>query len=125
MALFGDTVSREHHDTVVSLLKEQLATAQADLAAERTRFEALVVQTIAIKRHEHGMMPQGFDPATLDPMAKFGPQTTAAIEEIGRDGELRNYLINFAHREYLVTPHDDREAQDEAVAERIRAGDTD
>lgn len=122
MALFGDSVSREAYD----LALQQLMKAQADLRAERERYDALLKQTLEIKRHEHAMMPAGFDPAALDPMSQLGPQTQAAIEEVGRDPELRLYLRNFALREYLkLSDEKDADLKDRTVAMRILAGDTD
>lgn len=121
MALFGDNVSRETYELALG----QLAIAQSNERAALERYEALLKQTLEIKRHEHAMMPAGFDPAKLDPMSQLGPQTQAAIEEVGRDPELRLYLRNFALREYMTSTEDDPQVKDKTVAQRILDGDTD
>ncbi len=123
MALFGDSVSvpRATYD----LLVQQLLSEQADLRAERERYDRLLTQTMEIKRHEHAMMPAGFGPAALDPMGQLGRQTQAAIEEVGRDPELRLYLRNFALREYMISTETDADIKDKIVAQRILDGDTD
>jgi hypothetical protein len=117
MALF-DSVPRELHNQIVADLQ-----AQRDRAL--TMYEALVKQALEIKRHEHGMNPADFDPATLDPTHGLGSRTLAAVEEFAAgDAELRRYLVNKAWS--LWGQHNDKSPaeRDETVAEIILAGDT-
>ena len=113
MALFAPTVPREMYDE----MKARALGAEA-------RLDALVKQFVDLKRHDHGMHPEGFDPTKADPMSLLGPQTQAAIdEECHGDPELRVYLRNVAIREYQKRSDDgDPEVTDAAVAAIIHEG---
>lgn len=120
MALF-DSVSREQYN----LALERAARAESELATERERYERLVSQVIDIKRHEHGMNPQNFDPATLDPAYGLGPKTLAALDEFSNgDAEIRRFLVVAAWQEWNKNHQiSDLGERDALVAELILAGD--
>lgn len=124
MPLFG-SVSRELYEEV----KSQRDQARADLAAERERYQALVSTVIDIKRNEHGLPPDGFDPAENDPMNMLGPKTQLAIEEFSAgDAELRSHLIKRAMAETaaLMGEHAGKRPDaetDQEVANRVEQGD--
>ena len=108
-------------------MKARAEKAESDLAQYRAMYGKLVDQVIDIKRAELSLMPKDFDPESLDPMKKLGPKTQAAIEEeCGSDPGLRTYLRNFALNEYLQREDGDtpKDELDQAVAARIREGDT-
>lgn len=122
MAVFGDSVSREQYED----MKEQRNQARADLLAERERYAALVGQFVDLRRHQEGMNPAKFDPASSDPMSLLGPSTQAAVEEMcSDDAELRIYLRNRAYLLGSMKKDEDPGERDERVSALIRAGDTD
>lgn len=91
-------VAREVHDQAVAGLQRQLDLANESLRDARTRLDVLTTETMAIKRHDLGMIPSGFDAKATDPMNGLGPKTQAAIDEWA-DGnrDTRNFLIHQAH----------------------------
>lgn len=121
MAIF-DKVPRELYESE----QDRRITAESRLAESLERYEALVKQIIDIKRHEHGLNPDGFDPATLDPAHGLGPYTLAAIDEFASgDPELRRYLVGRAWTEHSLRHEMEPDSRDQEVSEIIAAGDQD
>ncbi len=121
MALF-DSVSREAYEGE----KERRIAAELLLNDQLERYDHLVRQIIDIKRHEHGMNPEGFDPRTLDPAFGLGSRTMAAVDEFASgDPELRRHLVNVAWREWSKNDGLEAGERDNEVAQLILAGETD
>ncbi len=121
MALF-DSVSREAYDAE----KERRVAAEVMLGDVMARYDELVKQIVDIKRHEHGMNPEGFDPRTLDPAFGLGSRTMAAVDEFAAgDPELRRHLVNVAWREWSKNDTMEAGERDQEVAQLILAGETD
>lgn len=115
------TVPREFYEE----MKGRAVRAEAAIAQYILLYGKLVDQVVEIKRHEQGMHPPGFDPASLDPLNALGPMTKAAIEEhSGGDRELQNYLEQFALREWASRHDVPPDEKDGTIATRIAQGDT-
>lgn len=115
------TVPREFYEEA----KLRAERAEAQVQQYIAMYGKLVDGFIEMKRHEQGMHPPGFDPAALDPVNALGPKTQAAIEEYSNgDPELRNYLRNYALREWAARPDVDRQELDVTIAKQIAEGDT-
>ena len=121
MALF-DSVARETYEGE----KDRRVAAESLLADTLARYDALVRTMVDIKRHEHGMNPEGFDPKTLDPAFGLGSRTMAAVDEFASgDPELRRHLVNVAWREWARNDGLELGERDQEVAQIILAGETD
>lgn len=104
-------------------MKRRAERAESDLAQLQARYATLVEAMVAVKRHEMGMHPAGFDPANLDPMKDLGPKTQAAIDEFCfGDPELRNYLRNWALTETMKRHDVNAEERDETISKAIALG---
>jgi len=120
MAIFGDSVSRETYEAE----RDRRLAVEAQLDQSLARYDKLVDQIIDLKRHDYGMNPVGFDPATLDPSHGLGVQTMAAVEEFaGGDPELRRYLVGVAWSEHNRRAGMDAETRDAEIAALIMEGD--
>lgn len=118
-----DSVTRDQYNQE----REARVRAEARADALLEKYETLVKQVMEMKRHEQGMMPEGFQAEKMDAMYGLGPKTQSAIERFASgDAELRRYLIGRAHMEYSTrSSESDPQAKDEEVAAIIDAGDTD
>ena len=133
MALF-DSVPRDLHeqviagmqntfDAVTKRLERENDRLIAQLEQETLRYGELVKQLVEIKRHEHGMNPDGFDASTLQPEHGLGVKTLAAIDEFAAgDMELRRYLVGQANKEYRKRHDMEAADRDVVVAKIIAAG---
>jgi hypothetical protein len=118
MALFGDSVPREFYED----MRAQRDRAQQELSAVLAEQAALVQGVLAVKRHELGLPPAGFEPK--DPLSALGKKTRAAIEEMSRGYPDQNsYLTNWALTEVMKVDEPD-EHFDADLARRIYEGDT-
>ena len=120
MAIFGDSVSREMYEAE----RERRENAEALIRDMTLQYADLVKQIVDLKRHDYGMNPVGFDPATLDPTHGLGVQTMSAVEEFaGGDPELRRYLVGVAWSEHGRRSDMDPESRDSEIAALIMEGD--
>jgi hypothetical protein len=100
--------------------------AVQDRRAADARYEALVTEMTALKRHDIAAGPNATDLNAWDPTNGLGGRTLMAVEEFAAgDPELRRKLIATAHTltaaERLQTSDPDQ--VDEIVAEKIIQGD--
>ena len=121
MALFGDSVPRDVYEDVKKD-RDHWRTAHAALVE---KFTAQTAELVAIKRHEMGLPPAGFEPK--DPASVLGKRTLAAIDEAAMgDASLRAHYLNFAIRETATATASEGESLEDAdrmIALRILRGD--
>jgi hypothetical protein len=118
MALFGDSVPREFFED----MKLQRDRLQNELSMALAEQASLIKDVMAVKRHELGLPPSGFE--AKDPLSQLGKKTRAAIEEMSRGYPDQNsYLTNWALTEVMKADDPD-EHFDAELAQRIYDGDT-
>lgn len=106
-------------------MRQQRDRAQAQLAMLLEEQAALLKDVLAVKRHDLGLPPAGW--TATNPLDALGPKTLAAIDLQGAGfTDLRGHLTNWAlvQMAEATAKHVEREAADEAIAHRIRMGDT-
>ena len=106
-------------------MRAQRDRAQQELSALLSEHAALMKDVMAIKRHELGLPPAGFEPK--DPSAVLGPKTKAAIVQMAGDyTDLTTHLTNWAIGQVngLIAMQKDPADADELIAHMIRMGDT-
>lgn len=124
MAIWGgDTVSREQYDD----MRHQRDAALSRAAIADDRLVEMVREVLAVKRHDLGMIPSGFDAAAASPDSMLGPMTLMAVDAFAAGyPDLRQQLIGTAINEMAVKRAQgmDTASADEEVAGLIRRGDT-
>lgn len=121
MGVFSATVPREMYED----MKRARDTWQQECALLRTELTQAYKELVAVKRHELGLPPAGFEPK--DPASVLGPRTKAAIQQQSGDfTDLAGYLTNWAIGQMTdrLARNQDTETADAEVAHAIRMGET-
>jgi hypothetical protein len=109
------------HCTDYRAQRDKAQDAHADLLV---RYNNVILDLVAMKRHELGLPPTGL--AQANPVSQFGPKTELAIEEMGGGyPDLKAHLTNIAVTRWMIgkAETNDLDEVDEMVATHIRLGD--